>query len=557
MKKLISFLLRYSPRMVFLAAVTSVVTGLVNTGLLILINRGITEFRDTPTYLVYGFAVALVLLPLSRVIAQVVLVYLAQKAIIDLRLHLSRQMLAAPLRKLEELGPNRLLAALVGDIMTLTAALANIPILCMQATVLVGCFAYLFWLYWPAGVMLLVATGVGLVIYQLMVQRAQYHYHLNREGTDDLIDHFQALTEGTKELKLHSRRSVYFVEEILKPTAESLKKHVVHGSIYYSAAGSFSQVIFFLVIGLSVFLLPVLVPSITLEMLTGYTMILLYLMIPLEGIMTSIPTMGNALISLHKIENMGISLETREQVLADERPTPNWRKLEYQGLVHVYHREDEDREFSLGPIDLTIHPNELIFLVGGNGSGKTTLAKLLMGLYAPEAGQVVLDGKPIHDDNRDELRQYFSAVFSDFFLFEHIMGSDVTHFEEKTEEYLRLLQLDKKVKVRDGKLSTRNLSQGQRKRLALLTAYLENRQIYLFDEWAADQDPAFKHTFYTNLLPDLRARGKTVIVISHDDHYYHVADRIIKLNEGRIEEDRPVTKDEVPGGLPRATQDCG
>jgi putative ATP-binding cassette transporter len=94
--------------------------------------------------------------------------------------------------------------------------------------------------------------------------------------------------------------------------------------------------------------------------------------------------------------------------------------------------------------------------------------------------------------------------------------------------------------VRDGVLSTINVSQGQRKRLALLTAYLEDRAIYLFDEWAADQDPVFKEIFYHQLLPELKARGKTVIVISHDDRYYHVADRIIKLDYGRIEYDRKV-----------------
>jgi putative ATP-binding cassette transporter len=59
---------------------------------------------------------------------------------------------------------------------------------------------------------------------------------------------------------------------------------------------------------------------------------------------------------------------------------------------------------------------------------------------------------------------------------------------------------------------------------------------YVFDEWAADQDPLFKELFYTRLLPELKARGKLVVVITHDDKYFHLADRLLKLEEGRLEE---------------------
>jgi putative ATP-binding cassette transporter len=67
----------------------------------------------------------------------------------------------------------------------------------------------------------------------------------------------------------------------------------------------------------------------------------------------------------------------------------------------------------------------------------------------------------------------------------------------------------------------------------LLTAYLEDRPIYLFDEWAADQDPQYKSVFYTELLPELKAKGKGVIVITHDDRYFHLADRVFKLEYGK------------------------
>src|SRR5207249_2754344 len=159
----------------------------------------------------------------------------------------------------------------------------------------------------------------------------------------------------------------------------------------------------------------------------------------------------------------------------------------------------------------------VVFLIGGNGSGKTTLAKLLMGLYPPESGAIYLDSQPITDSSREAYRQLFSVVFSDFYLFEQLIGLVSPGLDARARDYLVQLQLDRKVQVEHGILSTTALSQGQRKRLALLTAYLENRPFYIFDEWAADQDPVFKELFYTKILSDLKARGKTVLVITHDD----------------------------------------
>jgi putative ATP-binding cassette transporter len=184
-------------------------------------------------------------------------------------------------------------------------------------------------------------------------------------------------------------------------------------------------------------------------------------------------------------------------------------------------------------LSLTFRPGEVVFLTGGNGSGKSTFAKLLTGLYIPETGKIRLDGKSITDDNREAYRQLFSAVFSDFYLFERIRSSHIPNLDTLAQEYLSQVQLDHKVRIEGGLFSTTALSQGQRKRLALLTAYVDDRPFYVFDEWAADQNPLFKQIFYTQILRELKARNKAVLVISHDDRYYHVADRIIKMEFGR------------------------
>ena len=200
---------------------------------------------------------------------------------------------------------------------------------------------------------------------------------------------------------------------------------------------------------------------------------------------------------------MGLSLAantTEKETAETAEELPPWTTVELRGVAHGYYRETENSRFTLRPIDLKLTPGELVFITGGNGSGKTTLAKLLIGLYKPEAGELLINGEPVTDENRDWYRQHFTVVFSDFFLFDSLLGLEAPKLDDKAREYLIKLQLNHKLDVKKESFRLQ-LSQGQRKRLALLTAYLEDRSIYLFDEWAADQDPTFKQTFYHSLLP--------------------------------------------------------
>jgi putative ATP-binding cassette transporter len=287
------------------------------------------------------------------------------------------------------------------------------------------------------------------------------------------------------------------------------------------------------------------------QTLTGYTITLLYLISPLQVVMNSMPALARASISLKKVESLGLSLSASAAEISSA-PQPrrdgSWERLELVDVTHTYRRENQEEQFVLGPINQTFRPGELVFITGGNGSGKTTLAKLLVGIYPPESGEIRLDGELITDENREFYREHFAVVFSDYFLFDTLLGLDAPQLDESARKLLIQLQLDRKVEIKEGVLSTTALSQGQRKRLALLTAYLEERPIYLFDEWAADQDPFFKDIFYLQLLPELKARGKAVLVISHDDHYYHVADRLIKLDYGKL--DAPATPQ--PSGIKKA-----
>lgn len=541
--KIIALLFRQSPPVVVLAIVAGVASGACNALLLALANTALHTPRPwTDPGLVWGFVGLGLLLPCTRAISAYLLTTLGQRTVVRLRGDLSRRILAAPLHQLETVGPQRLLASLTQDVAHVVAAATAIPTLSVQAAIVLGCLSYLAWLSPAAFAAVTVALAIGVVTYQVPVNRSNALLVAGREVADRLYDHFRAITGGIKELKLHAPRQETLLRE-LDATGRTLAGLTVRTQTIFSAAVGWGQLVIFGLIGMTVFVLPAHV-DVSPAALTGYALILLYMMTPLEVLLETVPTLAQAQVAFRKIEKLGLSL-TAAPPAAAPAAAPGaahaaWSRLELRGVTHAYHREREEAPFTLGPVDLALTPGEVVFVVGGNGSGKTTFAKLLTGLYAPEHGEVRVDGVAVTEATRAAYRQRFSVVFSDFFLFDSLLGLESAGRDDQAAAYLRRLQLDHKVQVVGGRLSTTDLSQGQRKRLALLTAFLEDRPIYLFDEWAADQDPVFKRVFYQEILAELRARGKTVIVITHDDHYYGVADRILKLDYGQLEYDGPL-----------------
>lgn len=523
--------------MVVLTVLMAVISGACNAGLIAAVNSALTGPRPIPNRLVWWFAVLGLAKVVSLFASQATLAGFSQRAIAELRRGLIRKVLAVPLRQLEEIGTPRILAVLTEDVLNVTQALLALPLITVNVAILFGGGVYLAWLSWRILAGICVVIAFGAVGYLVVVRSALRCCRQAREEEDRLFRQFRALTEGIKELKLHSRRRGEFYSGHVESATAAFQRENVAAEIRFSAAQSWSHLFYFVLIGLVLFLAPKL-GLFSQRTLTGYIVTTLYLMGPLAGVLSSFPLFGRARAALAKIEELGLCLDERStepcSLVETSAPEPAFEKLELRGVVHSYHREMEDSRFVLGPIDLTLSAGELVFLVGGNGSGKSTLAKIITGLYLPEAGELRLNGRPVTHENRDAFRQLFSAVFADFYLFDDLLGLDRANVDAQAAEYLRELHLHHRIRVVNGCLSTTSVSTGQRKRLALLTAYLEDRPFYLFDEWASDQDPLFKNVFYTRLLPELKARGKTTLVISHDDRYFHVADRIIKLDYGQI-----------------------
>jgi putative ATP-binding cassette transporter len=290
---------------------------------------------------------------------------------------------------------------------------------------------------------------------------------------------------------------------------------------------------------------------------SGFILVLLYVKGPIEQIVTAMPLFGQAQASFRKVAELSAAITQGEpcslatKSLAMEFTGAN---IELRDVRYQFPAQGTVEPFVLGPVNLTINAGETLFIIGKNGCGKTTLIKLLVGLYAPQQGQLLCDGKPIKPSQLDTYRQLFSVVFFDYYLFDELIATDVLG---EVDRYFKKLQIVQKVTIRDGAFSTTDLSTGQRKRLALIHVFLEDRPVVVLDEWAADQDPTFRRVFYEQLLPEMKRHGKTLIVISHDDAYFHVADRVIEMDAGRIIERRLSVDASLGSSSPSDVDKCG
>ncbi|MEL6161605.1 MAG: cyclic peptide export ABC transporter [Cyanobacteria bacterium J06627_32] len=545
---IIWLLLRSAWVSVTIAIVSGLASGLCSAMLLAQINTAISAAPNLGAAItarsaqspIVPFA-GLALLSLGTgALSQFLLIDLAQDSVFQLRMRLSQRILAAPLQQLEALGPSKLLAVLTKDVQEISSSIFVLPFLCIDVAVICGCLVYLGILSGWGLVVVIVFFAGAIALVQILIRTAYRYIALVRKEIDRLFENFRGVTEGTKELKLNAIRRQRFLDEDLKESAAIARDYTKTAFKIAAFSTGSGQLLFFTLIGIMIFWAPSIFPDIR-PVLPAYILTLTYIISYIEGLLRRLPNLLTANVSIQKVTKMGLTLTQNAEISSASRAqaTQSWQTISLKDVVHTYQSVDTadnpDSAFSVGPINLTIARGELIFIVGGNGSGKSTLAKMIAGLYSPDSGELLLDEVPIVSHNRERYRQLFSTVFSDFYLFEKLISVETSSLDMQAQIYLSKLQLNQKVSVENGRISTTALSQGQRKRLALLTAYLEDRPIYLFDEWAADQDPTFRQIFYTQLLPELKQRGKTVLVISHDDHYFSVADRIIKLNYGQVE----------------------
>jgi putative pyoverdin transport system ATP-binding/permease protein len=539
---MLKYLINQSRILLAGASLMTVFHGACSVFLVAQISSALTAAEQESGSMALMFSATAVAVMLSYVGAAILFERLGQRAHADLRSFVARKVLAADYRNLETVGAARIQSALAEHCTRVAEFFVSFPVILMNAVIVAGCLLYMAWLSWQVFLLAIIVVGLGSVGYHLAHLRAIRHLNNASLEQDKLFSYFRSLTDGAKELRLNNKKRRAFYDDVLASSIETVRRERTFGMSVFVASGGWAQFLLYVFVGMVLFALVSDGPDRALIM-TGYALVFVYMVGPLEALLLHIPRANLAKVSAERIEEITREMTTLE-IETDSFSPPRLQSVLLQGVLHRYYHEQSDEFFTLGPIDLEFHPGEITFLVGGNGSGKTTLAKLLVGLYPPEEGRIILNGDVVDDSTRDRYRQCFSTVFSDFHLFDRLLETGRADLDSEGNHLLAKLHLQNKVKVQNGAFTTLALSQGQRKRLALVVAYLENRPFFIFDEWAADQDPVFKEVFYRELLPELRAMGKAVLVISHDDRYFHLADRLVRMESGCLTfNSRPPMKD--------------
>jgi putative ATP-binding cassette transporter len=293
------------------------------------------------------------------------------------------------------------------------------------------------------------------------------------------------------------------------------------------------QILLYVIVGIMVFVVPAITSDFAPHVTTAATTAL-FLAGSLSGIIVSIPNLSQANVAARTLQTLAKRLaESAQEAPADREEIYDQIKgITLEGVCYQHPGQEKRMGFTLGPVDYQFDAGKVYFIRGNNGSGKTTLMRILIGLYQPSAGRILVNGLPISEPTTGAYRDMFSVVFSDFHLFKTLYGLPADDVR-RMEDLLKVFQMEGKVSIQNGQFSSLQFSTGQRKRLALIVALLEDRPFVILDEWAADQDPEFRQEFYENIIPKLRAMGKTVIAITHDDHYYDRADHVLFMANGK------------------------
>lgn len=343
------------------------------------------------------------------------------------------------------------------------------------------------------------------------------------------------LLRGFKEAKLHAERGADLEGKYLQPVSAEARDRRIEAERQISGGQTATYMGFYTLLGAVVFALPQYLDSTATAMKIVY--VVLFILSTVEVVLKSVPMLAKADLALESLGAVEDRLRAAagEAELAPAAAPATFREIVFDGIAFTHFGPDGKPSFTVGPCDLTLEPGKMITFVGGNGSGKSTLMRLLTGLYQPAQGTIRWDGLAVGPANAADYRKLFSAVFADFHLFDRLYGLEPAD-EARVNALLADLGLGGKTAYADGRFTNLELSTGQRKRLALAVALLEDKPIYVLDEIAADQDPGFRQRLYDEIFPRLKAAGKTLIVVSHDERYFARADRVLTMHDGRIED---------------------
>jgi len=514
--------------------VLSLMAGGANAIVIFLITTSVFN-RSGLFYQVYNFALAFFVYIIGRKVLQTRLTRITFDIVFDMRMRLLEKISYTSYQKFEKIDRGRVFATINNDTGQIGGT-ANIVVqLITSAITTIGAFFYLATIAFWATMLTLGVVGVIATLYLFVTRRTRVYFEDARETQNVFMRLLNGLIDGFKELSLQYNKKKDFIKE-LEETTDEFRQKTAFALIKFVNAFLIGESLLIIILGSVGYGIPRLFPQVTPMTLMGFIMVLLYLIGPINGILNSIPAIMQLKVAWGRVQgfikDIPANMDPKDIDALDHNKPGPVDSIKATGITFTYESANENEKFTVGPIDFEARKGEIVFIVGGNGSGKTTLAKLLTGLYQPDQGQIKVNDEEI---STYRLGEYFSVVFGDYHLFEKMYNVNLEGREEEIEHYLKLLKLQEKVSLQGNSFSTIGLSGGQRKRLALLQCYLEDCPIYLFDEIAADQDPGFRKFFYRELLSRMKEKGKIVIAITHDDHYFDVADRIVKMDMGKLD----------------------
>ncbi|MCL2573298.1 MAG: ABC transporter ATP-binding protein/permease [Defluviitaleaceae bacterium] len=216
--------------------------------------------------------------------------------------------------------------------------------------------------------------------------------------------------------------------------------------------------------------------------------------------------------------------------------------ISFENVSFTYLEDEEDAPLALDGVSFSIKPGNKVAFVGGSGSGKSTVLKLLLGLYTPQSGKIIIDGKDLVGVAKSDLRNKFAYVPQDSFLFPESIGENISLNGASDGAKLEKACKDAGIwdfvqalpEKFDGVLSegSENISGGQRQRIALARAFYKDAPVILFDEATSALDPTTEAAILESL--NAAAKDKTVIMVAHRTAAIAACDVIVLLDGGKI-----------------------
>lgn len=537
--KLLHLLAKGDQRIYVRLAVFAAISGGSSSLLLIVVNAAAEKIVDEGVdkvdwLLASAFAVLAVLYFFSEIRLVGEIGTYIETGINRLRLRLVRQLVNADFAQLERFGTTRLYDAITQCSHTISQNSELLAISLRSVILLVCVLAYIFWLSALAFFLVVTTTLAAAWVYVRFGARLIHFFNEIRRIDGLMFEHVSDLFKGIREVRMSSARSAALG---LAFKGSSGKKRVVGAQLHGFAFQQFTLgiVAFYALLAVVVFIVPVYSPGFSGSVMKVSTAVL-FMIGPISAVVQAWTSLGAAESAASHMHKLADELQAMAEPPLDEQPITlprDFGKISLQGVAFQYLNDDPEHGFRLAPFNLDIRRNEIIFITGGNGSGKSTLIKLLTTLYRPSSGTISIDDMPIGSRTLASYRSLLSPIFSDFHLTTRLYGLEQASVTE-AEYWLHKLEIGHLCGFNEGRFTNINLSLGQRKRLALVAAILENRPLLILDEWAADQDPHFRSKFYREILPELKQRGFTIIAVTHDDHYFDAADRHIHLENGSL-----------------------